>query len=199
MVLVFRSLCSHKLEHSPLVRMRFERLLWNFVFEYLTNFVGQAWVSWKSAQWQNLAKGKNDFLPTIVIFLEQFGENSVQRVSVRCSIAVVKFVKIDAVQNIQYLRPWMKFFPDFLHQRAAEMFKIRQWICPQKCTSHPEIHENRHNESHTLFKAANALSYYSHLFPVWLRVSKRDLDIPLFGICDFVKIVAGRNLLSLTL
>jgi hypothetical protein len=79
----------------------------------------------------------------------------------------------------------MKFFPNFLHQPAAEMVKIRQRMCPQKYTSHPKIHENRHRESHASFKAAKELSYYPHLFPVWLIFGKRYLDISLFGIFDF--------------
>jgi hypothetical protein len=78
----------------------------------------------------------------------------------------------------------MKISPDFPHQRAAEMIKIRQSNVHKNVQATLRL-KKISTAKVTSFKAAKELSYYPHLFLVWLRFGTRDLEIFLFGICDF--------------
>lgn len=94
---------------------------------YSQHVTGRAWGTWKPAQLQLhllLRDDTKEFLLVIFKFLDRFGWNSVQQMSIQCHWAAVTFIKIGAVKSVVYLRAWLKFAFTFFNF-CPDLHKIR--------------------------------------------------------------------------
>jgi hypothetical protein len=92
----------------------------------------------------------SEFIPFFSIFLDQFGRNSIEKISIYFCWAIMSLVKTGAMKDILYLCQILPIFLKF----SSDLDTIQYRKCLQEfewC----ELHEDQCSESRTLFSGMN--------------------------------------------